>query len=322
MTVLITGAAGFFGSWIIRELLDIGERVVLLDVKRDYSRIEWVVPEAKNLPFVEGDITAEGVIENAIERYGVDRIIHLAAFQIPACRKDPVTGAMVNVIGTIRVFEAAKKHKDKVRMVVYASSIAALSPPEHYKVKPIPEDVPLRPVTHYGAFKVCNELCANAYWHEDGIPSATFRPYVVYGFGRDVGATADITRAIKAAVADMSFKIKFGGVVDIQYIRDIAHMFVTAAMRELKGARVYNVRGAIMHVVDIIKLIEELFPNIRGKITYDPTPLALAVDLDDSAAERDLGPLRKTPPREGFLETAGFFEKLKKEGRLDVSDLK
>ncbi len=322
MTVLITGAAGFFGSWIIRELLDMGERVVLLDIKKDYSRIDEVVPEARSLPFIEGDITAEGVVENAIEKHGVDRIIHLAALQIPACRKDPITGAMINVIGTLRVFEAAKKHKDKIRIVVYASSIAALSPPEHYKVKPIPEDVPLRPVTHYGAFKVCNELCANVYWHEEGIPSATFRPYVVYGFGRDVGATADITRAVKAAVADVPFRIKFGGVVDIQYIRDIAYLFITAAMRELKGARVYNVRGAIMHVADIIRLIEELFPNIRGKLSYDPTPLALATDLDDSAAERDLGPLRKTDPRDGFLETASFFEKLKREGRLDVSDLK
>ncbi|MEM2803467.1 MAG: NAD-dependent epimerase/dehydratase family protein, partial [Nitrososphaerota archaeon] len=62
MVVLITGAAGFFGSWIIRELLDMGEKVVLLDIKRDYSRIDWVVPEARSLPFIEGDITAEGVI--------------------------------------------------------------------------------------------------------------------------------------------------------------------------------------------------------------------------------------------------------------------
>ncbi|MCS7146303.1 MAG: NAD(P)-dependent oxidoreductase [Nitrososphaerota archaeon] len=320
MPILVTGACGFIGSWTVRRLLELGEKVVLTDVSSDLSRLRFVVDGAEKLPFVKGDVVEEGFIDMVVERFDVDAIIHLAAFQIPQCRADPVGGALVNVIGTLRVFEAAKRHRDRVRRVVYASSAAVFGPPELYGPGPVSVNVPLRPTTHYGAYKVCNELTANAYWHESGIPSIGLRPQVVYGFGRDVGVTSDASRAVKAAVAQRPYKIRFGGMIDMQYVEDVAHLFAVAATRELEGARVYNVRGDVIRVEELVQIVEEV-TGVRGLLTFEDRPLPIPADLDDSETMHDLGPLKKTSVREGIGRTAEFFRRLMERGELDLSDV-
>jgi len=227
---------------------------------------------------------------------------------------------MVNVIGTLRVFEAAKQLQGQIRRVVYASSVAVFSPPEMYAQTPIPENVPLKPVTHYGAFKVCNELCANAYWHESKIPSAGLRPHTVYGFGRDVGVTADITTALKAIVLRQSFRIRFGGFVDLQYAADVAEAFVRCALTDLDGARVYNLRGTPMSVPDIVEVMAEIEPEARKLISFDPTPLPLVFDLDDSALQSDVGPIEVTSVEHGFRETLEIFRRLRDLGQLAMPE--
>lgn len=223
---------------------------------------------------------------------------------------------MVNVIGTLRLFELARQLQPSIRRIVYASSAAVFGPPEIYPQKPVGEEVPLKPTTHYGAFKVCNELCANAYWHEHGIASAGLRPHTVYGFGRDVGVTADITTALKALVLRQPFRIRFGGVVDLQYAADVAEAFVRCALADLDGARVYNLRGTPMSVADIVQAMARLVPDARDLISFDPTPLPILAEFDDSALQRDVGPLSLTPVEEGFRETLDVFSRLYTEGKL------
>ncbi|MCX7643519.1 MAG: NAD-dependent epimerase/dehydratase family protein, partial [Armatimonadetes bacterium] len=171
---------------------------------------------------------------------------------------------------------------------------------------------------HYGAFKVCNELCANAYWHENGIPSAGLRPHTVYGFGRDVGVTADITTALKAIVLRQHFRIRFGGFVDLQYAADVAEAFVKCATVDIEGARVYNLRGTPMPVSEIIKVMVEVEPEAAKLITFEPTPLPLVWDLDDSSIQRDVGPLKVTPVKAGFSETLEIFKRLRDSGQLSL----
>jgi len=294
--------------------------VVLTDLKKDGTRLSVLVPDWESLPFIEGDITEPNFLLKVAEKFSVERIIHLAAWQIPLCRKDPVTGALVNVIGTIRVFETAKQLQGQIKRVVYASSVAVFGPPEIYGQTPVPEDVPLKPVTHYGAFKVCNELCANAYWHESGIPSAGLRPHTVYGFGRDVGVTADITTALKAVVLRRPFRIRFGGSVDLQYAADVAEAFVRCALADLDGARVYNLRGVSVSVEDIVRLMWGIEPEARDLISFEPAPLPLVFELDDSALQRDVGPLKVTSVEQGFRETLEIFRWLHKEGKLTMPE--
>jgi len=320
LVVLVTGACGFIGSWTVRALLELGERVVLMDISKDLSRLKNVVEGVDRLPFIQGDILSDGLLDRAIEKHSVSSIIHLAAYQIPQCRADPLKGAQVNVLGTVRVFESARRYRDIVRRVVYASSAAVFGPPNIYRPGPVPAEAVLKPTTHYGAYKVCNEVTANAYWHEFGIPSTGFRPQVVYGYGRDVGVTSDATRAVKASVARRPFRIRFGGVIDMQYVEDVASLFAAAALKDLEGAKVYNVRGEVTSVECLIRTIEEV-TGVTGLITYEDNPLPIPADLDDSETEKDFGPLRKTSLREGVSRTAEFFKRLLDRGELDIRDL-
>jgi nucleoside-diphosphate-sugar epimerase len=319
MTYLITGATGFIGSWVVRSLKKRGFDMVLTDIKPDYSRLEMLVDNPESIPFVAADITQPYAFEKIFEKYDINTVIHLAALQIPNCRENPVKGAMVNVVGFLRLFEAVKKLKTDVK-IVYASSVAVYGPQTLYGSGPVNEDVILKPTTHYGAFKVCNELTANAYWVENNIPSVGLRPHTVYGFGRDVGVTADITRALKAAVLGRPFKIRFGGQVDFQYAADVAEAFVLASLAKVRGARVYNIRGDIVGVETIVDLIHNMVPGSKNLVSYDPNPLPIAVNLDDSAFRNEIGHIEKTSIEEGLNETLHIFMKLKERGRLSLED--
>lgn len=317
MNILVTGATGFIGAWVVRALQKRNIDMILLDVTADWRRLEMLVDDVESLHFIQADIQEPGVFEKIFSEYSVQSVIHLAALQIPRCRADPVKGGGVNVIGFLRLFEAVKK-LSSVHNVVYASSAAVYGPQEHYGDLPIPEDVVLKPVTHYGAFKVCNELCAKVYWMENQIPSIGLRPHTVYGFGRDVGVTSDITTALKAAVLRKPFKIRFGGKISLQYAADVAEAFVLAALTKPKQAKTYNLPGHVMSVLEAVQTINQLVPDSSKLITWDENPLPVAHTLDYSAFESEIHPLSITSVTRGFAETLEFFEKLNEKGLLQM----
>src|SRR5437762_13221909 len=106
---------------------------------------------------------------------GISHIVRLAAQLMPHCQASSVAGAMVNVIGTLNVFEAARHAGRSVRLV-YASSSAVWGPEEAYGSGKLCETDPLKPSTHYGVFKQANEGNARAYYLADGISSVGLRP--------------------------------------------------------------------------------------------------------------------------------------------------
>jgi nucleoside-diphosphate-sugar epimerase len=228
---------------------------------------------------------------------------------------------MVNVIGTLNVFEVARRRRDLVRRIVYASSAAVFGPEEFYGGETVPEGAPLLPGTHYGVFKQCNEGNARVYFLNDGIPSVGIRPWAVYGVGRDIGISSDPTKAIKAAVLRRPYVIGFTGSIDLQYVRDTARIFIRSAERELPGAKVYTPRGSVVRVEQFIQTLEQLLPEGRGLIKARGNQLPIAPDLDDSALRHDLGEDLNTPLEEGIKETANIFERLEREGRLETKDI-
>lgn len=322
MAILVTGAQGCIGAWVLKTLLEAGESPVAYDLDPDPWRLGMVVePEALDrIRFIVGDVADQAALARAVAEHGVRSIIHLAALQIPLCRQDPLRGALVNVAGTAAVFETARLHPE-VRRVVYASSAAVFGPPEAYPPGPLADDAPPRPATHYGVYKVANEGTARLHWSEFGVPSVGLRPLTVYGPGRDFGVTAGPTIAMKAAVLGRPFRIRWGGRSDFQYVADVARSFVRAVLAETDGARVYNLHGETAEVGEVVELIRELVPAARALIDHDEAPLPIAPALDESGFQRDLGPLPRTPLRDGVRETIARFERLLREGRLDAREL-
>jgi nucleoside-diphosphate-sugar epimerase len=325
---LITGAHGFIGAWIAKNLVERGDHPYLFDLDTESDRLGALLSEEQmeGVCFIRGDVVRFEDLDRAVAEHGVTHVIHLAALQVPACAADAVRGARVNVLGTLNVFEVARRRRDLVKRIVYASSAAVFGPEEFYGRSTVPEGALLQPGTHYGVFKQANEGNARVYFASEGISSAGLRPWAVYGVGRDQGVTSGPTKAIKACVLGRPYTIRFTGGLDLQYADDTAKVFLRAAQADLPGARVYTLRGDVIQIHEFVAQLERISSGARGAhgeslIRAVGKPLPIAYDLDDSALVRELGEVPRTPLERGIRETLEIFERLHRAGRLDARDL-
>ena len=321
MRVLMTGGYGCIGSWVAKQLVEAGEKVWIYDLVEDRHRLDLLIePEMQTqIHFVRGDVSDAPALLAAAEQVGATHLLHLAGLQVPTCRADPMLGARVNVLGTLAVFEAAATLKGQVERVVFASSAAVHGPADPASKGPIGDEVRLAPLTHYGAFKVCNELNARVYWLDRGVTSVGLRPWTVYGVGRDFGVTSEPTRAIKAVAAGQRFTISYGGLQDLQYVGDVAATFLKVLSSPFEGADSFNVRGAVVPMGRFVGALREA--SGEDLVTFGDRQLPIAPDLDDSRLEAAFGPLPRTSLDAGVAETLRRFIALREAGRLDLTEL-
>jgi len=305
---LVTGALGCIGAWVVRLLVKEGSPVCVFDLAGNPHRLKLVMSEEElaQVKFVSGDIADLVALEQAARENRINQIIHLAALQVPFCKADPPVGARVNVVGTVNIFEIAKRLG--LPKVVYASSVAVFGRSEDYPDGDVGHDAPLKPRTHYGVYKQANEGTARIYWQDDGISSIGLRPYTVYGPGRDQGMTSAPTKAMLAAAAGLPFHIPFGGRGCYQFVEDVARLFINAARLPLQGAESYNLRGSVVHMREIIGAIEDAVPAARGTITFDDKALPFPEGLDDSALRAIMGELPYTPLDQAVPKTVEIFK--------------
>lgn len=291
--ILITCGAGFIGAWIIRHLRSTATQVRVLDLSTRCDIVDLVVgADVSKVEWLQGDISDGGTVIRAAQ--GCDAIVHLAGLQVPACQKDPVLGAKVNVIGTINVFEAAKRQG--VRNVVYMSTAAVFGPGDG--------TVP-NPVTHYGSFKLAAEGCARSYWLNDRIGSIGFRPYVVYGAGRDVGLTAGVSLACRAAAIGEPYVIPFTGGADFLFVEDLVEAILGALDLPPDGAHVFALPG---EVGDTHRIIAEIIKNVpTAKITAHGVRNPTAQKLMGNDLRKLLPGLPNTSLAEGIRATIDFL---------------
>jgi nucleoside-diphosphate-sugar epimerase len=323
MHVLLTGGYGCIGSWIIRNLLERGDKVWVYDLKEDLSRLRLILDEERvpEATFVRGDVTDLMALRETIAQHKISHVIHLAGLQVPVCRADPLLGAKVNVLGTLAVFEAVRQSHGQVERLVYASSAAVFGTPESYQGGSVPDDVPLSPTTHYGVFKCCNEGNARVYFLDHGLSSVGLRPWTVYGPGRDFGMTSEPTKAIKSVALDRPWHISYGGQQDLQYVDDVAKIFLRCLEAPYQGAKSYNLRGDVVDLPDFLRTLVAVEPKAQALVTHGDKQIPIAFDLDDTALQRDLGPMPRTPLTDGIRKTLAIFRERRAEGALDSKDL-
>jgi UDP-glucuronate 4-epimerase len=303
---LVTGAFGAIGVWTIRSLLDRGHEVVSFDVGEQAPRLPIALgpQEAESFTRVLGDIADLNAVERAIDEHAITHVIHLAALQVPFVRADPPLGARVDVLGTVNVFEAVRRRKDRLAPLVYASSIAALGDGDH-------------PSTLYGVFKWANEGTGERYFEDYGVSSIGLRPHTVYGPGRDQGLTSAPTMALVAAAAGAGFRIPFGGSVQMQYTADVGEAFVRAAELEgYEGASVHNLDGPEVSMPELIELIEAAVPAVGGKISATGEPLPFPPSMDGSSFVELIGGSVMRSIEDGVGESIARFRELLADGRV------
>jgi nucleoside-diphosphate-sugar epimerase len=314
MRTLVTGAQGCIGSWVVKRLIEAGHEVITFDVNDSLARLEMIAgPEVvARVDRRVGRIEDTEAVKKLVLDEGIGHIVHLAAVLMPFCQKNPVQGGLINVIGTLNLFEAARDSgaNGKPVRVVYASSSAVWGPASEYGEGALTEDLPVKPATHYGVFKAANERNARIFFNENGISSIGLRPWTVFGPGRDAGLTADPTLAMRAVAQRKPFQIRLSGHMDLQYVRDVADIFIQCLFSPAQGAHVFNLRGDIVEMEALRLMLGEIRPEALELISVAGPAVPVAFRMDDSALVRTVGEVPRTPLRSALVETIEAFERI------------
>jgi nucleoside-diphosphate-sugar epimerase len=293
--VLVTGAGGCIGSWTLALLERAGVKVHAFDVQIDQRRPALLMSDdaLSRVTWHAGDIADTQAVKKVVADTGVCAIIHL---QVPFCRADPVAGALVNVVGTVNVFEAARAAG--VKRITYASSVAAYGALDNGGAMS----------TLYGAYKYCNEQTAKVYSEENGLHSVGIRPGVVYGVARDQGMTSKTTVAILAAATGNAYTIPFSGNVSWLFAGEVASAFIRSVSCDRTGAPVFDLNGKLASVQEGMNLLQSLAPEAQIAITGEP--LAFPMDHSDEPLKEYIGDYGQVPLEQGIRDTYERFCRL------------
>ena len=292
-SVLITGAAGCIGAWVVKKLRLQGAIPVIFDLSENRARLDLIMDGAKDITWEIGDITDYDRLCTVIKKHNIFAIIHLAALQVPYCKTDPIGSVKVNVLGTTHIFEVARQYG--IKRLSYASSIAAPAMAENDYL-----------ATLYGAHKVCGEQMAAVYWQDWQVPSICIRPGVIYGPGRDRGMSAAPTLAILAAFNGQSYTVPFSGHVAFVHVEDAADRFISAVSQDYKGAAIFDMQGT---EADIENVINEIKQQIQGAdIHMIGQALPFPHAPDDGSLDRFTGLAPCRSMRDGIAHTLKVFE--------------
>jgi UDP-glucose 4-epimerase len=229
MRALITGAAGFIGSTLVDRLLADGHTVVGLDnfASGRATNLEHLADEPEFF-FVEADIVSSD-LDAIFDEHRPEVVFHLAA-QIDVRRSvsEPQFDATVNVVGTVRLAEAARKAN--VRKIVHTSSGGSIyGTPE---VFPTSEQVPTDPASPYAAGKVAGEVYLNTFRHLYGMECSHIAPSNVYGPRQDPHGEAGVVAIFGQALLSGKATKVFGdgsNTRDYVFVEDVVDAFVKAS---------------------------------------------------------------------------------------------
>ena len=278
MRVLVTGGAGFIGSNIVARLLDLGHAPVVFD---DLSSgfAENLVP---GVPFVEADVRDGAAVLGAAE--GCDVIVHLAA-SVGNARSidDPVKDAQINVLGTLNVLQAARRHG--LRRIVFSSSAGIFG---ELKTLPITEDHPQDPDSPYGASKLAAEKMCLVFNKLYGMCNVCLRYFNVYGvnqrydaYGNVIPIFADrILRGLPLTIFGDGEQTR-----DFVNARDVAAANISAATAGAEVLGAFNVGSSTRVTInDLAAMMQRLAGREVGVELAPPRPGDVRDSLASTAA--------------------------------------
>jgi nucleoside-diphosphate-sugar epimerase len=256
MRVLVTGAAGFIGRWVVADLLERGHMVLPVDnlVAGDRENLAEFAGRPGLLPLEIGDIRDA----TACRRWAgeVDAIAHLAAsISVQDSIDDPATTFENDVVGTFNLLEAARRVTTRLLFMSTCMVYDRATSPAG-----IDEEHPTKPASPYAASKLAGEALTLSYHHAYGLPTTVVRPFNTYGpFQRSVGEGGVVAIFTRLSLGGGTLRIYGDGTQtrDLLYVTDCARFVVDALLAEAAVGRILNAgTGVDVSVNDLAAAIE------------------------------------------------------------------
>lgn len=310
--ILVTGATGLLGGWLVRRLLELGADVVCLvrdEVPGSLLLSEGLITQVKSS---RGDVRDQSAIERVLGEYEVDTVFHLAAQTIVGiANRNPVSTFETNVQGTWSLLEAARR-SPLVKQIILASSDKAYGHSDHL---PYDEETPLRGRHPYDVSKSCADLIGQSYAATYELPVAVTRCGNFYG-GGDLNWNRIIPGTIRSALKGERPLIRSDGKSgrDYLYVEDGVGAYLAlaeglAARRELIGSAFNFGHNTVVRVLELVRQILEacgrpdLEPDVRGDAANEIPDQW----LDPTRASRELGWRPRFSLSEGLVRTVEWY---------------
>tara|TARA_Y100000034_G_C6901621_1_gene417169 strand:+ start:2360 stop:3301 length:942 start_codon:yes stop_codon:yes gene_type:complete len=247
--ILITGADGFIGSNLTKELIQKEADIIALVHSPNLKNLKGIKDKLK---FIYGDITKKEITEEIIN-HNPEYIFHLAALNKSDNYENPEEILKTNILGTINVIEASNKIKGLKRFILSSTGKVY----ENSK-NPIEEDYPLNPLSAYAISKLTCESITKWYSNKKGLPITTLRLFNTYGPNKIDNV---IFFFIKQALKNEEIKIDGEGnqIRDFTYIYDTINAFLSISQESKSINKTINVGGGgYINIRDLAKKIKEI----------------------------------------------------------------
>jgi nucleoside-diphosphate-sugar epimerase len=284
MKALVTGGAGFIGSYLIPELLAAGGEVVVFDLAPPPPGLE---PFKDRIIWVRGDLASTADLYRVMMAHRITDVFHLGAILAGPCEENPVRGFAVNFDSTLTLLDAALT--GGVRRLVMLSSISVFG---RDVTEPVADGAVKNPETIYGQTKLAGEHVLLWYACKHGLDTRALRFTWVFGPGRTTGITAlyssllldRIARGEEVVVPNPDER------GDWLYVKDAVKAILTLWRAEKPKQRIYNIAGGVHSIREVMALVREIRPEARitlveGGQNQSPYPAA----YDDTAARKEIG---------------------------------
>jgi UDP-glucose 4-epimerase len=316
--ILVTGGAGYIGSFMTKRLLDEGYEVTVLD-NLERGRKETIDPRAD---LAIGNLLNTEFLANVFKNSRFDNVIHFAAFiAVSESMNNPGIYFQNNVMGSLNLLENMRQ--SNVKNIIFSSTAAVYGNPQRI---PIPEDHPLVPESVYGESKLIVEKLLSWYYKTKGINSVALRYFNASGAAID-GSMGEkhpeethlIPNVIAAAMHNTEFKL-FGDdyptedgtcVRDYIHVLDLveAHLLAMKKMESQSGSFVYNVATGTGYsnkqVVDAVKKVSGKNISIVNEPRRSGDPAVLVAD--NKKIKQELGFSPKHSDLETIIKTAWMW---------------
>jgi len=306
--ILITGGAGFIGSWLADALSQLDAEVTIFD-NLCTGKIQNINPILKSVKFVKGDIRDNEILKRATKNK--DYVFHLAAnANVPNSVNNPEHDFDVNARGAFNVLRAVHKLGSKAR-VIYASTAAVYGEPVY---TPIDETHPLKPISPYGASKLSGEAYCFAFHQAYDLEVTVLRLFNIYGPRQPRYVVYDFLKKLSQNQRKLEVLGTGQQRRDFTYVTDAVNAFLLAAHNNQVVGQALNIgSGTAVSIKELALLILRL-QGLYRNTSLEFTGFSWKGDVktflaDISRAKKVLGYEPKVSLTEGLQLEIGWFKK-------------